>query len=46
NGDIGFTKLVEGLTLNGQPFLGELLDSEGKFTLYIELIFVIDYIVN
>ncbi|CAF3616040.1 unnamed protein product [Rotaria socialis] len=30
NGDIGFTKLVEGLTLNGQPFLGELLDSEDR----------------
>ncbi|CAF2010314.1 unnamed protein product [Rotaria magnacalcarata] len=30
NGDIGFTKLVEGLTLHGQPFLGELLDGEDR----------------
>lgn len=30
NGDAAFTKLVEGLTINGQPFLGDLLDSEGK----------------
>lgn len=30
NGDAAFTKLVEGLISNGQPFLGELLESEGK----------------
>jgi hypothetical protein len=29
NGDAAFTKLVEGLISNGQPFLGELLESEG-----------------
>ncbi|CAF0784466.1 unnamed protein product [Adineta ricciae] len=29
-GDAGFTKLVEGLIANGQPFLGELLESEDK----------------
>lgn len=31
-GDAGFTKLVEGLIANGQPFLGELLESEGELT--------------
>jgi hypothetical protein len=31
NGDGAFTKLVEGLVSNGQPFLGELLESEGMF---------------
>ncbi|CAF2803795.1 unnamed protein product [Rotaria sp. Silwood2] len=30
NGDLAFTKLVEGLIANGQPFLGELLESEDK----------------
>ena len=29
NGDAAFTKLVEGLISNGQPFLGDLLESEG-----------------
>ncbi|CAF3395610.1 unnamed protein product [Rotaria sp. Silwood1] len=30
NGDSAFIKLVEGLIANGQPFLGELLESEDK----------------
>ncbi|CAF3445330.1 unnamed protein product [Rotaria socialis] len=30
NGDAAFTKLSEGLIANGQPFLGELLESEDK----------------
>ncbi|CAF4016908.1 unnamed protein product [Rotaria magnacalcarata] len=30
NGDAAFTKLAEGLIANGQPFLGELLESEDK----------------
>lgn len=30
NGDVAFTKFVEGLISNGQPFLGELLESEGR----------------
>ncbi|CAF0784028.1 unnamed protein product [Rotaria sordida] len=30
NGDLAFTKLAEGLIANGQPFLGELLESEDK----------------
>ncbi|CAF0890952.1 unnamed protein product [Adineta ricciae] len=29
-GDAGFTKLVEGLIANGQPFIGELLENEDK----------------
>ena len=29
NGDAAFTKFVEGLITNGQPFLGELLEYEG-----------------
>jgi len=33
NGDIAFTKLVEGLISNGQPFLGEFLESEGNICL-------------
>ena len=28
-----FNKVIEGFTLNGQPFLGELLESEGNFTI-------------
>ncbi|CAF1234853.1 unnamed protein product [Rotaria sordida] len=30
NGDAAFTKFAEGLIANGQPFLGELLESEDK----------------
>lgn len=30
NGDVAFTKLVEGLISNGQPFIGELLENEDK----------------
>lgn len=30
NGDFAFTKFFEGLIANGQPFLGELLESEGN----------------
>jgi hypothetical protein len=30
HGDAAFTKLVEGLISNGQPFLGELLENEDK----------------
>lgn len=37
NGDNAFTRLVEGLATNGQPFLGELLESEGNICLRLLL---------
>jgi hypothetical protein len=36
NGDSAFIKLFEGLISNGQPFLGELLESEGNIYICLQ----------